>query len=164
MGCRGHLSRKTGGEGGDASHRQRPRRRREIKPAPQTVSQQFDDDPNNIPPSPQRDAYWVAQFKSERNREAERERSNCFCAVDLSFPYSPLPFPVSFLLLLPASERRATSSSSHVFTCALSVGPDKLPSFSFSSPAPVHLPTIFFCGCCCCCRRCCCSSCPRIAR
>ena len=101
---------------------------------------------------------------SERNREAERERSNCFCAVDLSFPSSPLPFPVSFLLLLPVSERRATSSSSHVFTCALSVGPDKLPSFSFSSPAPVHLPTIFFCGCCCCCSRCCCSSCPRIAR
>ncbi len=97
-----------------------------------------------------RDAYWVAQFKSERNREAERERSNCFWAVDLSFPYSPLPFPVSFLLLLPASERRATSSSSssHVFTCALSVGPDKLPSFSFSSPAPVALLLLFFPGAC----------------
>lgn len=166
MGCRGHLSRKTGGEGGDASHRQRLGRRREIKPAPRTVSQQCDDDPNNIPSA--------RRFLDRpiRAKETARRRGRGLIVFALSishFPLLPSPFPFHFcFFFLRKSERRATSSSSsssHVFTCALSVGPDKLPSFSFSSPAPVHLPTIFFCGCCCCCRRCCCSSsCPRIAR
>ncbi len=97
MGCRGHLSRKTGGEGGDASHRQRPRRRREIKPAPRTVSQQCDDDPNNIPSSPQRET--LIGSPNSRAKETARRRGRDLIVFGLSishFPILPSPFPFHF--------------------------------------------------------------------